>query len=511
MGFTNPPPIQADFLEFAHDRNGRIISAKVSRAWLRWFADFQEGVEVGLTLAQLQSELAAQSGSLAATLATNNVESIGAAATISINTQPNIDAIGASLYGNSYKGKWVAGVHAVNEYRSHSGRYYRCKVARSSSDTSDPSQDNTGWEAIGSSFSLEGGISTARQENIDAAARLVFGDDYKSKWAAGTFAVGDVAYDDVTQKFYECDAARTASNTDRPSVDSANWSLIPSLKSNVLGSTGLARVKSQVFTSSGTWPRPENVNFVKAFLVGSGGGGGGGGGSTSSHIGAGGYGGGGGAGGQLIIAEVPVSGDVLVTIGAGGLGGAGSVGGGSSSDSSRGSDGSAGGDTTFGSILRARGGQPGHGNSGYYRSRQGSVHTQADGAGGFGPDIENQSLIGTLNPAGGRGASASQVSSLIAFDGAYLAGLGRAGLAGTNQPGLIGRPGGGGGGSWGSGGDGGEPTTYQMSSHGNNGGSALANSGGGGSSGGSVHGNGSRNGGNGGNGGSGYAIFFWTE
>ena len=212
MGFTNPPPIQADFLEFAHDRNGRIISAKVSRAWLRWFADFQEGVEVGLTLAQLQSELAAQSGSLAATLATNNVESIGAAtfgddykgkwsarthnigdvrsyqrryyrnkaartaantvtpdsdstgweligaaATISINTQPNIDAIGASLYGNSYKGKWVAGVHAVNEYRSHSGRYYRCKVARSSSDTSDPSQDNTGWEAIGSSFSLEGG------------------------------------------------------------------------------------------------------------------------------------------------------------------------------------------------------------------------------------------------------------------------------------------------------------------------------------------------------------------
>ena len=281
MGFTNPPPIQADFLEFAHDRNGKIISAKVSRAWLRWFADFQEEVEVGLTLAQLQSELAAQSGSLAATLATNNVESIGAAtfgddykgewsarthnigdvrsyqrryyrnkaartaantvtpdndstgweligaaATISINMQPNIDAIGASLYGNSYKGKWVAGTFAVNDYVSYLGRYYRCKVARSASDTSDPSQDNTGWEAIGSSFSLEGDISTARQENIDAAAAIVFGDDYQGTWEVGSYAVGDVVYDSEVEKFYECDTARTTSNTDRPSADATNWSLL---------------------------------------------------------------------------------------------------------------------------------------------------------------------------------------------------------------------------------------------------------------------------------------------
>ena len=159
---------------------------------------------------------------------------VGSAVTIRANLQDNIDSMGAATYGNQYTGLWEAGSHAVDDYVSYGGRFYRCKVARTSSNSSDPSADNTGWEAVGSSFTLQGDITTAKQENIDAAARIVFGDDYKGKWAIGVFAVGDVAYDSVTEKFYECDVARTANNVSRPSINTSAWTLITvSLKEQV--------------------------------------------------------------------------------------------------------------------------------------------------------------------------------------------------------------------------------------------------------------------------------------
>jgi hypothetical protein len=74
----------------------------------------------------------------------------------------------------------------------------------------------------------------------------------------------------------------------------------------------------QVFTSSGTWIRPPNINKVYVKVWGAGGGGGGGRSATNSIAG------GGGGGGGYSEGMINVSGNVTVTVGAGGLAGVGS-------------------------------------------------------------------------------------------------------------------------------------------------------------------------------------------
>ena len=101
------------------------------------------------------------------------------------------------------------------------------------------------------------------------------------------------------------------------------------------------KLRLQKFTASGTWTKPTNVDVVFVICVG----GGGGGASSGSSS----YYGGGGGGGQVKSGYVSVSGDVSVTIGAGGAGGA--------SGENAGNDG---GDTSFGTDIIAEGGKGGN-------------------------------------------------------------------------------------------------------------------------------------------------------
>ena len=123
----------------------------------------------------------------------------------------------------------------------------------------------------------------------------------------------------------------------------------------------------QVFYSGASWTAPAGV--IQATVTGVGGGGGGGGGGTSA-----GYGGGGGGGaGASIRRTLPINPGVTyaVDIGAFGAGGA------------AGSAGVAGGNTTFGSLLQANGGDGGS-----------TTAVAAGGAGGLGGN-------GSLNGIGG--------------------------------------------------------------------------------------------------------------
>ena len=133
---------------------------------------------------------------------------------------------------------------------------------------------------------------------------------------------------------------------------------------NLISGTTFAPNNIQVFTSSGTWIKQAGVSRVYVKMVGGGGGGG-----LGGNCGSNGYAGGGGGGGEYTEAPVSVTGNVIVTVGAGGAKSVGSFAGGSSGNLS-----SFAGSVTISALGGAGGGdagwtpnqvcQPGYGGAG---------------------------------------------------------------------------------------------------------------------------------------------------
>lgn len=224
-----------------------------------------------------------------------------------------------------------------------------------------------------------------------------------------------------------------------------------------VGTAG-SRWTSEEFLTSGTWTKPAAVNAVWVLAVGGGAGGGRTAGGPGTQTG--------GGGGEIAWRLVPVTGNVTVTIGAGGAGATTTV-----------NVGDPGGNTTFGSLLTARG-APG-GNS---ASLIPSGATQRWSYGG-GDWRNTESYVMSIGSAfgspGGHGSGAANSASSVA-SGPVGFGNGGSGV-------------GAGGGSFGDGGDGGASPT-----------AAAANSGGGGGASTSANTNGAA-------GGSGRLIVFWQE
>lgn len=110
----------------------------------------------------------------------------------------------------------------------------------------------------------------------------------------------------------------------------------------------------QVFTSSGTWTKPDDAQSVHVYLLAGGGGGGSGCKGAAGTLRRGGGGGGGGAASEMMFSAATLADTVSVTVGAGGAGGPGG-------NFASGNPGTAGGDSSFGSFLIAKGGLGGPG------------------------------------------------------------------------------------------------------------------------------------------------------
>jgi hypothetical protein len=207
-------------------------------------------------------------------------------------------------------------------------------------------------------------------------------------------------------------------------------------------------LRAQVFTASGTWVRPANVTGVRVVVVG-GGGGSGGVAAAGNSIG------GGGGGGAVVVRDAQVSGNVVVTVGAGGAAGAVGGNGGNGGNTSFGSlvaYGGIGGGYGSGSTYGAGGRGGGNGSMGHYAGPGGTVSPgghgstwafgQGGGGGGGGVNFNGGSGVsqggaGAGSAPGGGGSYGEGADAGSA--GAANTGAGAGGVVGN---GIVGRAGG---------------------------------------------------------------------
>lgn len=238
---------------------------------------------------------------------------------------------------------------------------------------------------------------------VDTNRKITYISVYNSDSVARTIRI----YKDISGTEYNlCTSLLQSGDTLEWSIETGWHILSNSLQESVIFTT---------FTANGTWTKSAGLKRILICAVGAGGGGG-----SGRRFAAGNnrFGGGGGGGGEVVwlsITAEALASTVSVTVGTGGTGGAGIL-----VDDTSGNIGIVGGDTSFGAVVIAKGGNPGGG---------GGAAGGTIGAGG--PIASGNPQYGPFALSGGNGAVGNTVTTSA----------GATGFIGT-----TGAPGGGGGG-----------------------------------------------------------------
>jgi hypothetical protein len=231
-------------------------------------------------------------------------------------------------------------------------------------------------------------------------------------------------------------ATGTALNADRTAA-TVNEVRVGMAGTYINGKLATERHKITTFSASGTWTRDSRTTFADVILWGAGGGGGSGARQVSGSASSGGGGGGGGFLQRARFTTAELGASQTVTIGAGGTAGAAQT-----ADSTAGNAGGVGGDTTFGSLLRARGAGGGAGGGLGVGSGGGSSAGMATAA------ASGSGATGGTAPIGGAAGGSAAVGADNTIAGGGSGGGGGASGGAGNRGGyaLYGSSGGGAGG-----------------------------------------------------------------
>lgn len=297
-----------------------------------------------------------------------------ASAAAALVSENNAEAAAAAAAATADAELWVSGTtYAIgdNVFSPINFQTYRRKT--NGAGTTDPSLDGANWEVL--TFYAATPLQVVGNAAAGAELRLPEDTDNGNHYVA--LKAPNAIASNVTFTL--------------PAADGTSGQVLATNGSGQLDFATPGATNFQEFATSGTWTKPVGAQFVMVEAWGAGGGGASGrrGTNDASTYNGGGTGGGGGAYVRQVYKASDLPATVSVTIAAGGVGGAAIT-----TDNTNGLNGTSGGNSTFGTLITARGGA-----NGVFTTSTGGTGTGALGGQG------GHSIPGSIRPGFGTGTA----------------------------------------------------------------------------------------------------------